>query len=169
MFSDILFDLFLSGSTAVCWSVLFGTPARVLWMAGLLGGVGHSLRFVLMQAGVGIIPGTLAASLLIGLLGIYCAHKVHNPPVVFTMPACITMIPGLYAYRSILGAIRLSDASTVSTNPYILQDIAHNVILTLSLLFALAVGISVSALLFPNKKSVKEIWTTRFGAMEEQN
>lgn len=30
-------DAFLAFFVAVCWGVLFGTPGRVLWVAGLLG------------------------------------------------------------------------------------------------------------------------------------
>jgi uncharacterized membrane protein YjjB (DUF3815 family) len=152
----ILIDFSLAFCVAYCWGILFGTPFRGLWMAGLLGGFGHCVRFILLQFGVGLISSTLTASVLIGLLGIYSSHKVHNPPVVFTMPACITMIPGLYAYRSMLGGIKLSDLSILDKNPNIIQEIAHNVVLTFSLLFTLAVGISISALLFRNK-SVKEI------------
>jgi hypothetical protein len=72
------------------------------------------------------------------------------------MPACITMIPGLYAYRSMLGIIKLADQATMDANPTLLRTIAHNMVLSFSLLFTLAVGISISALLFRNK-SVKEI------------
>jgi len=66
------------------------------------------------------------------------------------------MIPGLYAYRSMLAGIKLSDQAILDKNPNIIPTIAHNAVLTFSLLFTLAVGISISALLFRNK-SVKEI------------
>jgi len=156
MVLNIFVDFTLAFCVACCWGILFGTPFKALWMAGLLGGFGHSIRFILLQVGVGLIPATLVASVLVGLTGIFSAHKVHNPPVVLTMPACITMIPGLYAYRSMLAIIKLSDMTTINNNMNIIPDIAHNVVLTFVLLFTLAVGISVSALLFRNK-SVKEI------------
>lgn len=159
MIKLVLLDFTLSFLVAFCWATLFGSPKRVLWMAGLLGGFGHCLRFVLLQIGGGLITSTLAASIMIGLLGIYCAHKVHNPPVVFTMPACITMIPGLYAYRAIINTIRLSDLSGLSASGKelsVITELAYNATLSFSLLFTLAVGISISALLF-GSKSVKEI------------
>lgn len=152
----ILIDFCLAFPVACCWGILFGTPYKALWMAGLLGAFGHAVRFVLLQADTGLIAATLVASVMVGLIGIFSAHKVHNPPVVLTMPACITMIPGLYAYRSMLGGIKLSDMTILEKDPQIIQTIAHNVVLTFSLLFTLAVGISISALLFRNK-SVKEI------------
>lgn len=156
MLADIFIDFSLAFCVGYCWAILFGTPFKGLWMAGLLGGFGHCLRFIQLQMGVDLIPATLVASVSIGLLGIYCSHKVHNPPVVFTMPACITMIPGLFAYRSMLGTIKLSESDILRKDPTILQEIAHNGVLTFSLLFTLAVGISISALLFRGK-SVKDI------------
>lgn len=152
----VLFDFSLAFAVGFCWGILFGSPKRVLWVAGLLGGLGHSLRFVLLWAGMELIAATLISSAFIGLAGIYCAHKVHHPPVVFTMPACITMIPGLYAYRTMLGCIKLTDQTIVDHNPDIIGQIGHNLMLAMSLLFTLAIGISVAALLF-RSQSVKEI------------
>lgn len=153
---EILTDFSIAFCVAFCWGILFGTTRKALYVAGILGGLGHGLRFVLLQTGLGLIPCTLAASVVIGLAGIFAAHRIHNPPVVITMPACITMIPGLYAYRSMLASIKLSDQSILDKDPNIIPTIAHNAVLTFSLLFTLAVGISISALLFRNK-SVKEI------------
>ena len=62
------------------------------------------MRFTLYEGvGLGLITSTLSGTVLIGLLGIVLAHRVHTPPIVFTMPACITMIPGMYAYKTMLG------------------------------------------------------------------
>ncbi len=167
---EIALDFALAFLVAACWGVLFGTPVKALYMAGLLGGLGHSVRFVLLELGLGLVGSTLAASVFIGLIGIYAAHKVHNPPVVITMPACITMIPGLYAYRSMLAAIKLSDQSILDKDPNIIPTIAHNAVLTFSLLLTLAVGISISALLFRNK-SVRDIRLGKdiFKSKEENN
>ncbi|MGE9294587.1 threonine/serine exporter family protein [Ruficoccus sp. ZRK36] len=160
MTTDILLaslrDMSLAFLVAIGWGVLFGTPKRVLWVAAVLGGSGHCLRFALLECGLNIIPATLAASLLIGVLGIYFAHRVDNPPVVFTMPACITMIPGMYAYRSMLGGIKITSERMIEEDPTLIPDIAHNITLTFSLLAALAIGISVGVLLF-RKRSVRDI------------
>ncbi len=152
----VLRDISLAFLVAVGWSILFGTPRRIVWIAGLLGGAGHCFRFILLEAGVGLVLATLLASVLIGLAGIFLAHRVNHPPVVFTMPACITMVPGLYAYRSMLGGIKVTDENILRENPALLAEIAHNVMLTFSLLATLAIGISVGVLLF-RKRSVRDI------------
>lgn len=156
MWLDILRDASLSFFVAVGFALLFETPKKALWVAGVLGGLGHCIRFTMLQFDFGLVASTLAGTLFIGLSGIYCAHRIHTPPVVYTLPACITMIPGLYAYRTMLGCIRIYEEGIGQTSSTLLQDTAYNFILTSSLLFCLAIGICVAAL-FLRKKSVKGI------------
>ncbi len=153
----MLKDFAFAFLVATGFGSLFNTPRKVLLIAGLLGGLGHSIRFLLHQGfDFGLITSTMCGTAIIGLLGIVFAHKAHTPPVVFTMPACITMIPGLYAYRTMLGLIRLTDESGLNQSPNELHDTLHNFVLTASLLFTLAIGISISVLLF-RQSSVKTI------------
>lgn len=153
---NILRDIAIAFVVGSCWGILFGTPKRILVIAGLLGGLGHCIRFVFLQMDMGLITATLAGSVFIGLVGIFVAHKVDNPPVVFTMPACITMIPGMYAYKTMLAGMKMTDAETLHSDPTLLPTMAYNLMLTISLLFTLAIGICVAALLF-RATSVKEI------------
>jgi uncharacterized membrane protein YjjB (DUF3815 family) len=157
----ILRDASLAFVVAVGFAILFNAPRRVLYVAGLLGGMGHGIRFLLLHHHTGLIPATLAGAVFIGLAGIYFAHRVHTPPVVFTMPACITMIPGLYAYRTMLGCIRITDLDPLKQNPAIVMITAHYFLLTASLLFTLAIGICSGALLF-RKRSVKSMFRRIF-------
>lgn len=152
----ILRDFAIAFVVGFCWAILFGSPKKILAVAGLLGGMGHCIRFILVQLDFGLISATLVGSVAVGLAGIFVAHKVHNPPVVFTMPACITMIPGMYAYKTMLGGIKITDLSIIDQNPTILIDVAHNLMLTMSLLFTLAIGICIGALLF-RTSSVRDI------------
>ncbi|WP_370457672.1 threonine/serine exporter family protein [Dysgonomonas sp. ZJ709] len=152
----VLRDFGIAFVVGFCWAILFGSPKRILWVAGLLGGMGHCVRFILTQLDFGLITATLAGSVAVGLVGIFVAHKVDNPPVVFTMPACITMIPGMFAYKTMLAGIKITDLSIVENDPHILVDMAHNLMLTMSLLFTLAIGICIGALLF-RKPSVRDI------------
>jgi uncharacterized membrane protein YjjB (DUF3815 family) len=153
----ILKDGLLAFFVGVGFALLFNAPKKAVLMAGVLGALGHMLRYILKdECGAGIVLSTLAASLLIGFSSIVAAHIVHTPPVVFSMPACITMIPGLYAYRTMLGVAKITDRDLMTKTPDLLTETVHNFVLTGSLLFALAIGISVGSLLF-RKKSVKNI------------
>lgn len=153
----ILRDIFFSMFVALGFALLFETPKKGLFVAALLGGLGHAIRYTMLQMGFGLVTSTLSGTVFIGFMGIFCAHRVDTPPVVFTLPACITMIPGLYAYRTMLGCIQIYTQGDNMTGPStLLQDTVYNFILTASLLFCLAIGICIAALIF-RKKSVKDI------------
>lgn len=156
MIADILRDIFLSFFVGLGFALLFETPKKAVWIAGLLGGLGHAIRFVLLKSDFGLVSSTLCGTVFIGIAGIYCAHKIHTPPVVFTLPACITMIPGLYAYRTMLDCIKIYEEGTEASTGILLQETVYNFILTSSLLFCLAIGICIAALIF-RKKSVKKL------------
>ena len=149
----VLRDFGIAFVVGFCWAILFGTSKKVLYVAGLLGGMGHALRFILIQLNFGLISSTLCASILIGFIGIFAARFADHPPVVFTMPACITMIPGMYAYRTMIAGIKSTDYDYIITDPTVLPEMVHNFMLTVSLLFTLAIGISISVLLFRKESS----------------
>ena len=152
-----LVDMFLAFLVAIGWSILFNSPRKVLLIAGLLGGLGHSLRYLIIEGfNVAIVPATLAGTVLIGLLGLIAARRVDTPPVVFTMPACITMIPGLYAYHAMLGFVKMTNADIAAQEPNLIPQTAHYFVLTISLLFSLSIGITIGSLLF-RKKTAREI------------
>lgn len=152
----VLRDAGLAFLIAFGFGFLFNCPKRSLLAAGLLGALGHGIRFILLQLGMSLIGGTLIGALIIGFSGIWLSHKIHNPPIVFSMPACITMIPGLFAYRTMLGFIKIADPGQLKNDPDLLPDTMHNLVLAASLLFVLAIGTSVVVLVF-RKKSAKEI------------
>lgn len=141
--------MFFAFFVAYGFACLFNTPKKVLVVAGLLGSLGHALRFILNQGfDLGLIMSTLCGAVLIGILGIVVAHRVHTPPVIFTMPACITMIPGVFAYKTMLGFIKLTDRTRIVDEPNLVHETMHNFVYTASLLFTLAIGISIGILLF---------------------
>lgn len=150
---NILRDFGIAFVVGFSWAILFGSSKKILYVAGLLGGMGHALRFVLIELHFGLITSTLAASMLIGFIGIFAAHRVDHPPVVFTMPACITMIPGMYAYRTMVAGIKSADYNYIINDATVLPEMVHNFMLTVSLLFTLAIGISIGVLLFRKESS----------------
>lgn len=152
-----LFDILMGGVIAVGWGILFNTPRNVLYIAALLGGLGHSIRFLLLEAvGAPLVLATLAGAVFIGCLGLILAHKADTPPVVFTMPACITMLPGMYAYNTMLGFIKMAGSDITVQDPSLVSQTAQYFVLTVSLLFTLSIGITIGSLLF-RKKAAKEI------------
>lgn len=152
-----LLDLVMAFFIVIGWGILFNTPRRVLIVAGLSGSLGHSLRYLFLEGfGASLISSTLVGAVSIGFIGIILARRVDTPPVVFTMPASISMMPGLLAYNSMLGFVKIATTDVAEQSPTLISETAHNFVLTVSLLFCLSIGITIGSLLF-RKKTAREV------------
>ena len=115
-------DVLLALSVRIFWSMwisigfalLFNTPRRALWITGLLGGVGWGIKFVLLGTIMPeqIVITSFLGACAVGLWAVYFAHRVHTPPIVFTIPAVINMIPGKYGYEFMMKIIQIVTVET---------------------------------------------------------
>ena len=101
--------IFWSMWVSVVFALLFNTPRRALWATALLGAVGWSTKFLLIKLLIPdqVVIASFAGACLVGFLGTYFAHRVHTPPMVFTIPAVINMIPGKSGYEFMMGLIKI--------------------------------------------------------------
>ena len=101
--------IFWSLWVSVGFALLVNTPRRALWATALLGAVGWSTKFLLIKLLIPdqVVIASFAGACLVGFLGTYFAHRVHTPPMVFTIPAVINMIPGKSGYEFMMGLIKI--------------------------------------------------------------
>ncbi len=149
----VLQDFFWSGVVAVGFAVLFNVPRKTLIACFICGACGHALRTLLMQLGVSIAPATLAGAATVGLMSDLFARRLETPSLVFGICGAVPMVPGSFAYRAMLGVIRLATTAPASTEP-ILMETAVNFVNTGLILAALALGITMPMLLFRRPKPV---------------
>ena len=144
------------GLAALGFGVLFNVPTRTMLAIYLMGAAGGLTKVVSMHLGLGIVMGTLAGAAVIGLLSIPAAHKRHAPPPVFAIPAVIPMVPGILAYRMMLGVIKLSGTLQPDTYSQILSETINNGLKVLFILMCLAGGVAIP-MLITRKDSAKHI------------
>jgi uncharacterized membrane protein YjjB (DUF3815 family) len=82
-------------------------------------------------------------------LSILFARIIHCPAEVFSFPSLLPMIPGLFAYRTILSLIKFMQNTDVVKNQSFIMDFFHNGMTTLFVLLALVIGVTLPVLLFP--------------------
>ncbi|MGL6021855.1 MAG: threonine/serine exporter family protein, partial [Chitinophagaceae bacterium] len=138
----ILSKAFWCGLGAIGFGILFNVPQRaivVLWIGGALGGL---LKFGLLGAEMSVIFSSFVGASAVGILSIPMAHYKHVPPMIFSIPSVIPLIPGVFAYRTILGLIKLSEhiGPDYST---ILAETVNNGVITLFIIISLSVGVAV--------------------------
>ncbi len=149
MFRMILFDGLLAAIAAIGFAVISNPSRKSVFVSALLAAIGHSLRFFLIKLGLEISLATFVAASCIGLMSVLFAKLIHCPAEVFSFPSLLPMIPGLFAYRTILGLIKfMQNTDAIKSQQYML-DIFHNGLTTLFILLALVIGVSLPVLLFP--------------------
>lgn len=150
----LLQDAFWSAIAALGFSVLFNVPRRMLIGGMLCAAAGHATRTLLMQFGLDIAPATLVGALVIGFMGIGFARRWHAPSVIFTLSAAVTLVPGVFAYRTMLGILQVSASTDPAIGGPLLVEATTNAIKTALILGAIAVGIIAPRLLFMREKPV---------------
>lgn len=137
-------------------------PKRTIIATALLAAIAHGVRFYLQKSGFGITSATFFVALIVGILGFMCAKKLKTPTEIITFPAILPMIPGMFAYRTILSIVSFSSESDLELQGKLLVNITNNLITTFSVSLAIAVGISLSLVIFyeqsfmMTRKSVNE-------------
>ena len=105
---------------------------------------GNAVRFTLMHyAGLNIAIATFFAAVLAGFIAVGFAYHARYPIEVFAFPALLPMIPGQFAYRSILGMIRFMESTQEVAQEQYVPMIISNLITALLTMFALGVGVAI--------------------------
>ncbi|NDP19638.1 MAG: threonine/serine exporter [Paludibacter sp.] len=149
-----LLDALMAAIPAIGFAVISNPSRKAVFVSAFMASIGHSLRFFLLKSGFEISLATFISASCIGLMSILFARLIHCPAEVFSFPSLLPMIPGLFAYRTILGLIRFMQSSDDVQSQVNLMSIFHNGFTTLFVLLALVIGVSLPVLLFP-KNSFK--------------
>ncbi len=149
--------IFWSMWVSIGFAVIFSTPKRSMWVVAFLGGLGFSCRALLLHCFDNqIVFASFIAASLVGILGVYFAHQVHTPPIVFTIPAVINIIPGKPGYEfmiSLIEVMTLKEGEPLQFN--YLVEMLEKATRTGFTLLALAFGVVFPLLIFKTK-SVKQ-------------
>jgi len=144
------------GLAALGFAILFNVPPRTLFIIWLLAALGGLTKLFMVHLGVSVLLASLSGASLIGILSIQAAHNKHAPPLVFSIPSVIPMVPGVYAYQAILGLITLAGNPAAANYAQTLSKTVSNGLNAVFILMALAVGVAIP-MLITRKSSVKHI------------
>lgn len=141
---------------ALGFAILFNVPKRTLIMVGVSAALGGSIKLLLIGFGANIIIASFLGAIFIGFLSIPVAHKLHAPPLIFSIPAVIPMIPGAFAYKAMIGIIKLATQINQEDYEMALNQATTNGIKACFILVALTAGVSFP-MLITRQESAKKI------------
>lgn len=152
---DIAIKSFWAGIAAIGFAILFNVPRRTLFAIWSLGALGGLIKFSAMHFDIGIVFASFWAATMVGIISIQTAHIQKSPPLIFSIPAVIPMVPGFFAYNMMLGLISLT--SMENTNIYLqtLIETVNNGAKMMFVLISLGTGVAIPMLL-TRKESIKK-------------
>lgn len=94
-----------SAIAAIGFAAISRPPRNAYLYCALIAAAGHSLRYTLMYTGIdmNIIPATLIASAVIGVMAVLVSPLSKIPAETYLFPSLLPMIPGVYAYKTFAG------------------------------------------------------------------
>jgi len=141
---NILLKAFWCGWAAVGFGILFNVPSKTLvaiWIGGAIAGL-IKFSFLFLSANSPVIQSSFFAALAVGIFSVPVAHWRHEPPMIFAIPSVIPLIPGVFAYRTMIGLIKLT-GKVGDDYSLTLSQTVNNGVTTLFIIMAIAIGVSI--------------------------
>ncbi len=133
--------LFRSG-----FSSISHTPRRAYFVCALAAALAHSLRFLLMQPEAlpdNIILDSSVAALLAGFVAVLFSPIIKVPAEACLFPALLPMIPGMYAYRAIVGLVGCMGASAEPEVMHNLYLLSYNGLTCIGIVLGMVIGANI--------------------------
>ncbi|PWT98335.1 MAG: hypothetical protein C5B52_12350 [Bacteroidetes bacterium] len=140
---NILLKAFWCGSAAVGFGILFNVAKENLIVVMLGGFIVGLIKFsALKYVSPSIVLASFLAALVMGIYSMIIAQIRHEPLMTYATPSVIPLVPGVFAYRTMFGLIKLSSAAGDEYSR-ILSDTARNGALTLFIILSFVLGIII--------------------------
>ena len=152
---EILIKSFWAGIAAIGFAVLFNVPRRTIFSIWSLGALGGLIKFTAMNYDIGIVFASFLGAVAIGFIAIRMAHMRNSPPLVFSIPSVIPMVPGFFAYKFMLGMIALASMENADAYIKTLIETVNNGAKMMFVLISLGTGVAIPMLL-TRKESIKK-------------
>jgi uncharacterized membrane protein YjjB (DUF3815 family) len=155
IFIEILIKSFWAGIAAIGFAILFNVPRRTLLPIWCIGAMGGLIKFTAMNYEIGVVFASFFAAIVVGIVAIQMAHLRDSPPLVFSIPSVIPMVPGVFAYKFMLGMIALTTIEKTDIYLQTLIETVNNGAKMIFVLVALGTGVAIPMLL-TRKESIKK-------------
>jgi len=151
--TDILFDAFFAAIAGIGFGAISDPPLKSFPSIAILASLGHATRFCFMHyAGLDIASASIIGALVIGFGSFIAGGIIRCPMTVLSIPSLLPMVPGIFAYKTILSLIMfLSSSAQLELGVPHLQMFWSNFLVSFTTTFNLAIGAILPHFIFREK------------------
>jgi uncharacterized membrane protein YjjB (DUF3815 family) len=144
-------DAVFSALAALGYLFLFNVPVPLAGVGVLCGVASHTTRTFCLQHGIGIVGGSLIGALAVGFLAHGFARYFRAPASAFVFPGVVAMIPGAFAFRSVIGCLQIISAGSTASPSLVAETLALSATSALMVL-VIAIGVTAPLILKKDRK-----------------
>jgi uncharacterized membrane protein YjjP (DUF1212 family) len=137
----LAYDMVAAGVAVAAYGAFFNMPWRMLPIPIAVGILAHASHWMAMAwAGASVVTGAFLACLLVSVIMTPTANYLRLPFAGLAFACVVSLIPGVYIFRMVAGAI---DLATLGSEPSggLLDQVAADGISACFILLAMALGL----------------------------
>ncbi len=116
-----IFMHFLYSSIAtIGFSIFLNAPKNTLIPAGITGGIGWTLFYILINLTSNDILANFIPALIVSFISEILARRLKQPAILFVIPGIIPLVPGLGMYNTMLYLVQGNFDLAIATGATVL-------------------------------------------------
>lgn len=142
---EYLLSAIFSAIPAVGFAMVFNVPKHTLIYCAFGGAIGYTSKIVLMLLDIPLELATFIASTIVGFVALYWSRKYIIPRPVYTIASIIPLLPGTYAFTSVITLISMN---AHGVTPELITIFIDNSLKTIIVLGGIGFGLAIPSLYF---------------------